>query len=97
MTVTAAGASLEFDCASGTVDEPIVPRESGRFDARGTYIPGKGGPAIEGEESVRHLAIFEGQTDGKTMTLRVRLSATRESLGRFVLSKGAPARVFRCL
>jgi hypothetical protein len=55
-----------------------------------------GGPPVEGEESVRRLAIFEGHADGKTLALRVRLSATRESLGTFVLAKGAPARVFRC-
>lgn len=97
MTVTAAGAALEFDCASGTVDEPVVPDETGRLEADGTFVPGKGGPAIEGEEPRRHPALYQGQTDGRTMTLRVSLSTTGESVGTFVLTKGAPPHLFLCL
>jgi hypothetical protein len=97
MTITATGATLEFDCASGTVDEPLVPDESGRFEAVGTFVPGKGGPVVEGEEPLRHPARYQGTTDGKTMSLRASLLDTGESLGPFVLTKGAPPRVFYCL
>ena len=97
LTVIAAGATLEYDCASGTIDEPLNPDASGRFEARGTFVPGKGGPAIEGEEPVAYPALHQGTTDGETMTLHVTRLDTGESLGTFVLARGAPPRVFRCL
>lgn len=97
MTVTAAGATLEYDCASGTIDEPPKPDASGRFEARGTFVPGKGGPAIEGEEPMRYPALHQGTTEGETMSLRVTRLDTGESVGTFFLALGAPPRVFRCL
>lgn len=97
LTVAAAGATLEYDCASGTIDEPVNPDASGRFEARGTFVPGKGGPAIEGEELVSYPALHQGTTDGETMTLRVTRLDTGESVGTFFLALGAPPRVFRCL
>jgi hypothetical protein len=97
LTVTAAGAVLEYDCASGTIDEPLKPGANGRFEARGTFVPGKGGPVVEGEEPVRHPALHQGTTDGETMTLQVTRLDTGESVGTFLLALGAPARVFRCL
>jgi hypothetical protein len=97
LTVTAAGATLEYDCASGSIDEPLKPDASGRFEARGTFVPGKGGPVIEGEEPVRYPALHQGTTDGETMTLRVTRLDTGESVGTFLLVLGAPPRVFRCL
>jgi hypothetical protein len=63
MTVNVAGATLEYDCASGTVDEPLSPDAHGRFEARGTFVPGKGGPVVEGEEPVRYPALHRGTTD----------------------------------
>jgi hypothetical protein len=97
LTVTAAGATLEYDCASGAIDEPLKPDASGRFEARGTFTPGKGGPIVEGEEPVRYPALHQGTTDGDAMTLRVARLDTGESVGTFFLALGAPARVFRCL
>ena len=97
LTVTAAGATLEYDCASGSIDEPLMPDASGRFEARGTFVPGKGGPVIEGEEPARYPALHQGTTDGDTMTLRVTRLDSGESVGTFFLALGAPPRVFRCL
>ncbi len=97
LTVTAAGATLEYDCASGTMDEPLLPDESGRFEARGTFVPGKGGPVIEGGEPERYPALHQGTADGETMTLRVTRLDTGESVGTFFLALGAPPRVYRCL
>jgi hypothetical protein len=97
LTVAASGATLEYDCASGTIDEPLNPDGSGRFEARGTFVPGKGGPAIEGEEPVGYPALHQGTTDGETMTLRVTRLDTGESVGTFVLALGAAPQVFRCL
>jgi hypothetical protein len=97
LTVFAGGATLEYDCASGTMDEPLMPDESGRFEARGVFVPGKGGPDIEGEEPLRYPALHQGTTDGETMTLRVIRLDTGDSVGTFFLALGAPPRVYRCL
>ena len=44
LTITDAGSSLEFDCASGTISGPFTVDAQGRFNLRGTYTPGTGGP-----------------------------------------------------
>jgi hypothetical protein len=97
MTVTAAGATLEYDCASGTMNEPLIPDPQGRFETRGTFVPGKGGPVIEGEEPLRLLAMHQGTTDGEIMTLHVIRLDNGEPVGTFFLVRGAPPRVFYCL
>jgi hypothetical protein len=97
MTITAAGATLEYDCASGTMDEGLIPDAHGRFEVRGTFTPGKGGPEIEGEEPVVYPALHQGTTDGEAMTLHVTRLDTGEGVGTFSLARGATPRVFRCL
>lgn len=97
LTVTEAGATIQYDCASGTIDEPLVPDANGRFRARGTFIPAKGGPIVEEEEPAQYPALYQGTTDGEAMTLNVTRLDTGESVGTFFLVLGAPPRVFYCL
>src|SRR5436190_18699608 len=42
-------AQLEYDCATGTIDEPIVLDASGRFTATGSHTPEHGGPQRDGQ------------------------------------------------
>lgn len=91
------GATLEYDCASGTIDEPLSVDSRGHFSAVGTHTRGHGGPALIDEVPDRHPARYTGSTDGKTMTLTVTLSDSGERVGTFKLVRGAPAAVFKCL
>ena len=38
MTVMDSSITLEYDCAHGTIDEPINPDEQGRFEVTGVHI-----------------------------------------------------------
>ena len=97
LTVLATGGTLEYDCASGTIDQPIVAATNGNFIAQGTHTRGHGGPSMVGEIPDRHPARYEGWTDGETMRLTVTLTDTGEKLGSFTLVRGQSPRVFRCL
>lgn len=96
MVVNNSGATIEYDCARGTIDEALVAAD-GRFTAIGIHIREHGGPVREGEIADKHPARYDGRTDGKTMTLDVTLTDTGEKLGTFTLQRGASPNVFKCL
>ena len=96
LVVTANGATIEYDCASGTIDETIVATD-GRFSASGTHTRGHGGPIRQDEIPDKHPALYEGHVDGDTMTLDVTLTDSGEKLGRYTLFRGRSAQVFKCL
>jgi hypothetical protein len=97
LTVSATGGTLEYDCASGTIDQPILAATDGSFSAIGTHTRGHGGPSMIGEIPDRHPARYDGWTDGETMRLSVTLTDTGDKLGSFTLVRGQSPRVFRCL
>jgi hypothetical protein len=84
--VTAAGATVEYDCAHGTIDQPIELDSKGDFDIRGTHAREHGGPTREGEQENRQPARYIGHVEGKTMTLIVKLVDTNETIGTFTLA-----------
>ena len=96
MVVSSEGATIEYDCASGTIDQTLLAAD-GRFTAIGTHIRGHGGPVREDEIADKHPARYDGRTDGKTMTLEVTLTDSGEKLGTFTLQRGASPSVFKCL
>ena len=97
LIVSATGGTLEYDCASGTIDQPIIAATNGSFIAQGTHTRGHGGPIMQGEIPDRHPARYDGWTVGETMRLTVTLTDTGEKLGDFTLVRGQSPRVFRCL
>jgi hypothetical protein len=96
LTITASGGLLEYDCAMGRIDEPIVVRQ-GRFDVTGVHWPGQGGPIGVDTTRVPRPARYQGRVTGDRMALTVTLTDTNESLGTFDLTRGASPRVFKCL
>ncbi len=97
MTVTDSGATVEYDCARGSIDEPLRADAAGTFSARGVHINLHGGPAVVDEPVDRHPASYTGTSDGTTMSLRVRLTDSGDSLGPFLLRRDATPRLYRCL
>lgn len=91
------GGVLEFDCASGTIDEPVRTGPGGRFAARGTHVPGQGGPEREGYEPPRLPAEYSGEAEGDRMTLNVRVPSTGVEIGPLALRRGAEPMILRCL
>lgn len=95
MVIGPGGAQIEYDCAVGTIDEPIVPGRDGRFEAEGTHTP-LGGPEQADVIRPTYQAQFTGQVRGN----RIRLEAVVETgveLGPFSLRRGAEPLILRCL
>ena len=95
--MTSEGGRVEYDCAHGTIDGPIVLDKSGRFDATGTHSPEHGGPVREGEEDTGRPARYRGKVAGRSLTLTVILTDSGENLGTFKLTRDAAPRLTKCL
>ena len=87
---------LEYDCASGTIDQHVVPGPDGRFTAAGTHVPGQGGPVRVGQIFTSHRATYQGQVTGDVMDLTVRLD-NGTVIGPYRLTRGAQPLIFACL
>jgi hypothetical protein len=98
MTVTATGATVDFGCDSGTIDQPLVLDQSRRVSARGTYAFGQGGPREPGgPPAVPHPARYDGATDGKTLQLTVFIVDLSRTIGDFLLVASRQGSLDRCL
>jgi hypothetical protein len=89
-------ADVEFDCAAGSIDEPIVPGPGGKFLAKGTYRTGATGPIRVGQIFKSQPASYSGEVTKTVMTLNVALE-DGTALGPFTLTEGAPPQLTRCL
>ena len=95
MEVTGAGATLEFDCALGTIDGPLTLDNAGRFDLAGSFTPERGGPTRQ-DPPRAEPARYGGSLKDSTLTLTVVLTEIKETVGAFTLSRGAVPRLFKC-
>jgi hypothetical protein len=97
MAVTDGGANIEYDCAHGTIDQPLILDANGHFDATGIHVFEHGGPVYANEEPDAHPARYTGQVIGTTMTLTIVTTDQNRTIGTFTLTFGKEARVFKCL
>lgn len=97
MLASTSGATLEYDCATGTINGPIRPDAAGRFSVSGEHYPGHGGPIRVDEEQVKRPARYNGVVRGGMMDLIVTLTDSNEVLGTFTLVYGRSPFVFKCL
>lgn len=97
MTVTGTTATLEYDCAHGDLELPAEPAGNGEFDADGTHTLEHGGPVLDGEPPDTHPARYHGTLFGNVLTLTVTIVDLDQTLGPFVLKRGEPGQVFKCL
>lgn len=84
LRVTGSGATLDLNCAGGSVDRPILLDKASSFDVEGIYISGRAGPSA-GE---RHPARFSGTVRGNTLALTVTRTDTGEVVGNWELTFG---------
>jgi hypothetical protein len=97
MEVTDSGARIEYDCAHGTIDQPLALDAEGRFDVRGHHFREHGGPVREGEESRGEPVRYTGQVTGDTMTLTVTPEGSNSPIGNHQLVRGKMGRIRKCL
>ena len=95
--VTDGGATIEYDCAHGTITEKIVPDRNGKFTAKGVHVTEHPGPVRLGEDTEGEPANYSGSINDETMTLTVTMSRTNKDVGTFTLTKGKSGRIRKCM
>ena len=89
-------ATIDYDCANGTIDGPLTLDSKGRFTWRGTHRREGPGPIRVDMETDGQPAIYTGSVKGDTMTLTVKLAGSNEVVDTFTLKRGGAGRVFKC-
>jgi hypothetical protein len=97
MNVGANSATIEYDCAQGTIAGPLLLDSKGRFTLHGTHLRAHGGPIRSDETANQRPAVYTGSIKGERMTLTVRITGTNETVGTFSLTHGNEGRVFKCM
>ena len=96
-------ADVQFDCASGTIDDPVYPTPDGSFSVKGTYRTGTTWARSRSGNSskARMRSSFGPDRQGseknapRLMTLRVALEDGTE-LGPYTLTEGMPPELTHC-
>jgi hypothetical protein len=96
LEVTAAGATVEFDCAHGAINGPLTLDSSGQFDLTGTFAREHGGPIRDDDSSTGEPARYSGTLKDGTLTVTVTLTERSETVGTFTLKRDTPARLLKC-
>ena len=97
LTVTATGATVDYGCDAGTIDERLLSDPAGRFAARGSHSFGRGGPRQRGDPAPKvQRARYQGTRNGDTMQLTISLPELARKVGEFSLELGRRASLERC-
>ena len=96
LQVNASGASIDYDCAHGSITGRIVPDNKGKFVVKGLHVKEHPGPVRQDEDTTGQPATYTGVSNGESVTLTVRLTATDETLGPYILTRGRTGRVRKC-
>ena len=95
MVVSRIGARLEYDCAASMIDQPIILDAAGRFTAKGSYTPERGGPQGFGQAAALR-ARYVGRVRADVMRLTVTLENAKEPVGVFMLRRGDDPLLTKC-
>jgi hypothetical protein len=87
-------AKIEYDCASGVINGPLVVDAAGHFNLRGTHRRERGGPLRADDNPPDYPATYTGTIKGNTMTLTLKVEDSDEET--FTLEKGKPGDLFKC-
>ena len=97
MVISDSSATIDYDCAHGTIDEAIIIDENGEFEVVGVHVFEHGGPIRIDETPDEHPALYQGSIEGEVMTLKVTITDTDQEFGTFTLNLGANPNVYKCL
>ena len=94
--VSAKGVTLEFDCASGVIEQQVVLNSDGKFDVAGKFSPEHGGPVVKDEGESARAARYAGRVTGDRLDLTISDASTKEVFGTFNLVHGNEGRIRKC-
>jgi len=97
LNVTEEGATTEYDCAHGTIDQTLDVDRGGRFTATGTHVFEHGGPIRADEPADVHPANYQGRISDDVMTLTVTLTDRHDDVGTFSLRRDIAPRLHKCM
>lgn len=97
MEVTESGATIEYDCAHGTIDEPLVLDAEGRFDWKGRHFREHPGPIRQGEEAKGQPVRYVGQVSGDFLAVSIKPEGSDSAIGNHQLTRGKMGRIHKCL
>ena len=95
LQVTDDGATIEYDCAHGTLAQPLALDAQGRFSVAGTHTR-EGGPIRVNAAPAGQPARYTGSVQGRTMTLTATLTDKEQPVGTFTLTQGSEGRLWKC-
>ena len=96
MVVSAKGASIEYDCAHGSIVGRLTLDAERKFNATGAHMREGPGPIRMGVPRASRPAVFSGQVNGDEMSLTVTLTDEKQSLGDFTLRRGSEGHLRKC-
>lgn len=96
MVVSAKGASIEYDCARGSIVGRLTLDAERKFNASGAHMREGPGPIRMGVPRASRSAVFSGQVNGDEMSLTVTLTGEKQSIGDFILRRGSEGRLRKC-
>ncbi|MCH7964280.1 MAG: hypothetical protein IH950_09475 [Bacteroidetes bacterium] len=97
IVVSDSSATLVYDCAHGTIDEPIIPDDDGKFEVRGVHVFEHGGAIRIDETPDEHPALYKGHIVGNEMTLILVITDTDTEIDTFSLTRGVDPLIHKCL
>lgn len=96
LDVESNSATVNYDCAHGTITGPLTIDSKGRFTWKGTHQREGPGPIRVNRPPTDQAVIYTGTVNGKTMTLTVKFAQSGETIDTFTLQLGRAGRVFKC-
>ncbi len=97
LTILDSTSNLEYDCAHGTIDEPILTDSEGNFEVTGVHVFEHGGPIRIDETFEKHPSVYKGRIEGEKMTLILIIKDTKAEIDTFWLTRGAEPIIYKCL
>ncbi len=94
LSVTAEGADLEFDCASGHIRTPLVLDAHGKFSVKGKYRHERPAAAFV-DDSEGSDVVYSGTVRGDTMHLKIEMPGQADNES-FELTRGQEPRLTKC-
>lgn len=89
-------ARVEFDCAHGTITDPLKTDSEGHFALNGSYVREGPGPIRLNVPRVSQAASYSGSIKGEEMLLKVTLTNSSQEVGTFTLTRGSQGRIWKC-
>ncbi len=96
LTLDTAGGRIEYDCAAGTFDKPLLLDAEGNFSNSGKHEDYAKGPTNPDAPPAFADVIYNGKITGDQMALLVRVAGEKTPRS-FTLVRGQNVKLIRCM